>query len=187
MARFQQLLHRPGDCYKQKPYQFAPHTSPHTGPRELIKVQRKFESRGVPLASAQIQFSLLSFGPEQQEALAVCRESGIGLISYSPLALGLLSGKYSEDVLPKGPRGVLFRQLLPEVKPVTATLEAVAQARRKSVSQVAINWCMCKGTVPIPGAKDLAQVWRKCGEYVGNVWGGRGVEGHFASSLFFWP
>ena len=132
-------------------------------------MQRKFESRGVPLASAQIQFSLLSFGPEQQEALAVCRESGIGLISYSPLALGLLSGKYSEDVLPKGPRGVLFRQLLPEVKPVTATLEAVAQARRKSVSQVAINWCMCKGTVPIPGAKDLAQVWRKCGECVGNV------------------
>ena len=33
----------------------------------------------------------------------------------------------------------------------------MAEERRKSPSQVAINWCMAKGTVPIPGAKDLAQ------------------------------
>jgi len=62
------------------------------GPKELRKVHKKLAGRGVPLASAQIQFSLLSWGSEQQEAQQVCQELGVGLIAYSPLALGLLSG-----------------------------------------------------------------------------------------------
>ncbi|GAX83176.1 hypothetical protein CEUSTIGMA_g10602.t1 [Chlamydomonas eustigma] len=128
------------------------------GPKELRRIHKKLEGRGVPLASAQIQFSLLSWGQEQQEVQEVCSELGVGLIAYSPLALGVLSGKYSETNLPKGPRGLLFKQLLPEIQPLLQVLSAVARSRRKSMSQVAINWCMCKGAIPIPGAKDLHQV-----------------------------
>ncbi|KAF6260861.1 NADP-dependent oxidoreductase domain-containing protein [Scenedesmus sp. NREL 46B-D3] len=127
------------------------------GAKELRRVARDFEKRGVQLASAQVQYSLLSAGPAQSSIKAVADDLGIVLIAYSPLALGLLTGKYSTDNLPKGPRGSLFKQLLPGIAPLTAALAAVADGRRKTVSQVAINWCICKGTVPIPGAKDLAQ------------------------------
>eukprot|EP00197_Chlamydomonas_leiostraca_P015833 CAMPEP_0202882450 /NCGR_PEP_ID=MMETSP1391-20130828/38004_1 /ASSEMBLY_ACC=CAM_ASM_000867 /TAXON_ID=1034604 /ORGANISM="Chlamydomonas leiostraca, Strain SAG 11-49" /LENGTH=328 /DNA_ID=CAMNT_0049565305 /DNA_START=156 /DNA_END=1142 /DNA_ORIENTATION=- len=133
------------------------------GPRQLKDIHRDLAKRGVPLATAQIQFSLLSRGRDQLLAKEVCDELGVTLISYSPLALGLLSGKYGEGNLPSGPRGGLFKSLLPEVAPLLQVLDAIATERRKTMSQVAINWCMCKGTVPIPGAKDLAQAKENLG------------------------
>jgi hypothetical protein len=48
----------------------------------------------------------------------------------------IFAGKYSATNLPKGPRGSLFKQLLPGIAPLTAALEAVAASRRKTVSQV---------------------------------------------------
>ena len=86
----------------------------------------------------QVQFSLISIGPQQRDIQDVCKALGIGLIAYSPLGLGMLTGKYdvSSGRLPKGPRGLLFRQILPGLEPLLSTMEAIAQERRKSVSQV---------------------------------------------------
>ena len=86
----------------------------------------------------QVQFSLISIGPQQRDVLDVCKALGIGLIAYSPLGLGMLTGKYnaSSGRLPKGPRGLLFRQILPGLEPLLGTMDAIAQERRKSVSQV---------------------------------------------------
>lgn len=77
--------------------------------------------------------------------------------------LHTLSGKYSmargqPPILPSGPRSVVFRQVLPGAEDLLCVLRKVAAARGKTPSQVAINWCMCKGTVPIPGAKSLSQL-----------------------------
>lgn len=60
---------------------------------------KKFASRGVPLSSAQVQFSLLSFGPQQKELQETAAELGITVISYSPLALGVLTGGCPYQVL----------------------------------------------------------------------------------------
>ena len=60
--------------------------------------------------------------------------------------------------LPSGPRGVVFRQVLPGAEGLLRVLREVAASRGKTASQVAINWCMCKKTVPIPGAKSLPQL-----------------------------
>ena len=49
---------------------------------------RYLEKAGVPLATAQVQFSLLSRGADQMATQAVCRDLGITLIAYSPLGLG---------------------------------------------------------------------------------------------------
>ncbi len=46
------------------------------------------------------------------------------------------AGKYSMDSLPKGPRGLLFKQLLPEVQPVLEVLQAIAVSKKKTMSQV---------------------------------------------------
>lgn len=52
----------------------------------------------------QVQFSLLSMGTDQMEIKSICDSLGIRLISYSPLGLGMLTGKYSLSNLPRGPR-----------------------------------------------------------------------------------
>ena len=135
------------------------------GPKRLKQVQKKFAERGVPITTLQVQYSLLSTYPVTQLKLKdLCDELGIKLIAYSPLALGLLTGKYSEQgPLPKGIRGLLFRQILPGMRSLLACLQDVAQSKNKTMSQVAINWCICKGTIPIPGAKSVEQARENIG------------------------
>ena len=85
---------------------------------------RYLTGQGVPLVSVQIQYSLLSQTDETAGAAAACRDLGLQMIAYSPLALGLLSGRYStsgspsmagDDLkeLPRGPRGQLFKGIVP--------------------------------------------------------------------------
>ncbi len=135
------------------------------GPKRLLWVHKKFSERGVPIASLQVQYSLLSTYPVTELGLKeVGDELGIKLIAYSPLALGLLTGKYSEKgPFPKGIRSLLFRQLLPGISPLLACLKEIAQSRTKTMSQVAINWCIGKGTIPIPGAKTVEQAKQNIG------------------------
>lgn len=128
------------------------------GPKQLEKVARKMKDREVPLAVAQIQYSLMTYGvgKEMNEA---CDSVGCRLISYSPLCLGLLTGKYNVDNLPRpgNPRRQLFRELLPGAQNLLNTLEAVASDYGKTQSQVAINWAIAKDTVPIPGCRTVQQ------------------------------
>ena len=61
------------------------------------------------------------------------------------------------SVCAQGPRGLLFKEILPGLQPLLGTLREVAARRGKTVPQVAINWCMCKGAVVIVGIKTAAQ------------------------------
>jgi pyridoxine 4-dehydrogenase len=135
------------------------------GPRRLRWAHQRFQERGLTIATLQVQYSLLSTYPVSDLGLKdLCDELGIRLIAYSPLALGLLTGKYTATgPWPAGLRGVLFRQLLPRIQPLTETLGAIAASRHKTPAQVALNWCLCKGTIPIPGAKTLAQAEQNIG------------------------
>ncbi len=135
------------------------------GPKQLLKVHKKFAQRGVPITTLQVQYSLLSTYPVTELKLKdVCDQLGIKLIAYSPLGLGILTGKYSEkDPFPKGIRGLLFRQLLPGISPLLSCLREIAQSRNKTISQVALNWCIASGTIPIPGAKSLEQAQENIG------------------------
>src|SRR4030095_15775969 len=63
--------------------------------------------RGIPLASNQVQYSLLYRKPEVDGVLDACRELGITLIAYSPLAQGALTGKYSTETQASGLRRFL--------------------------------------------------------------------------------
>lgn len=135
------------------------------GPKQLLKVHQRFSDRGVPITTLQVQYSLLSTYPVTELGVKeICDELGIKLIAYSPLALGILTGKYSENgSFPKGIRGILFKQILPGVRGLLLSLEAIAKSRNKTMSQVAINWCISKGTIPIPGAKNQAQAEQNIG------------------------
>jgi pyridoxine 4-dehydrogenase len=158
------------------------------GPRELERAADFFEARiGTPPAVVQIQWSLLSDGPEQRDTAALCRERGIALIGYSPLALGALSGRYDASggggggagsggsarrPLPPGLRGFVLGGIIQKAQPLLACVRAIADERGKTPAQVAIAWVRAQGAVPIPGAKSAAQVE----EAVGSVSGWQGLS-----------
>ena len=158
-----QLLDGLGDLYEQGLVKGVGLSN--YGPKRLRKVYQRFRDRGIPITSLQVQYSLLSTYPVTELGLKeVCEELGIKLIAYSPLALGLLTGKYSvKENLPPGLRGWVCKQILPGARSLLDCLAAVAKSRNKTMSQVAINWCISKGTIPIPGAKNSEQAKQNIG------------------------
>ncbi len=134
------------------------------GPEQMQRTYAALERRGVPLTSNQVSFSLLERTPERSGLLAACQELGVRLIAYSPLAMGLLSGTYgSTRPLPAPRRLWLGRKRLARAQPVLAALQAVGEARGKTPAQVALNWVVAKGAVPIPGARSAHQAEQNAG------------------------
>ena len=117
------------------------------------------EQRGSILASNQVHYSLLQRAPERNGVLDACRDSGVTLIAYSPLGQGLLTGKYGPDSRPPGiGRRRYTRRRLASIQPLVAKLQEIGNAHDgKTPAQVALNWVICKGGVPIPGAKNARQ------------------------------
>ena len=118
--------------------------------------------RGVPLASNQVEYSLLNRQPEVNGVLDTCRELGITLIAQTPLAGGKLTGKYSAQ----NRAGGFFRRILPqysrkameEMQPVIKLLREIGERYSKTPSQVALRWLIENPVVlPIPGAKNGKQ------------------------------
>lgn len=118
----------------------------------------------IPLASNQVEFHLLNRAVEKNGLLARCQELGVRLIAYSPLAMGLLTGKYSSQNPPPGVRAGRYAALLKDLPPLTRLLNEIGQAQGgKTPAQVALNWIICKGALPIPGAKNAAQAEMNAG------------------------
>jgi aryl-alcohol dehydrogenase-like predicted oxidoreductase len=114
--------------------------------------------RGIPLASNQVEYSLLHRTPEQNGLLAACRDLNVTLIAYSPLGKGLLTGKYSPERLPPGARGRYWNKTrLESLDPLLHKLRSIAGRHGKTLSQVALNWSIAKGALPIPGVKNARQ------------------------------
>jgi aryl-alcohol dehydrogenase-like predicted oxidoreductase len=117
--------------------------------------------RGVPLASNQVEYSLLHRQPEVNGVLDACRELGVTLIAYQPLASGALTGKYTAGARPSGLRRFLpsFRQKgLAALEPVVNLLREIGERYGKRPSQVALRWLIENEQVlPIPGAKNGKQ------------------------------
>jgi aryl-alcohol dehydrogenase-like predicted oxidoreductase len=124
--------------------------------------------RGIPLASNQVQYSLVYRRPEVDGTLDACRELGITLMAYSPLGMGALTGKYSAQHRAGG----FFRRILPnfgrkameQLLPVLQLLREIGERHHKTPSQVAIRWLIENPIVlPIPGAKNGRQAAENAG------------------------
>lgn len=135
---------------------------------QMREAHAALAKRGIPLASNQVEYSLLSRQPETNGVLEACRELGVTLIAYSPLAGGLLTGKYSAQHRPGG----LFRWLLPRynrksldaIQPVIGLLRHIGEKYDKTPSQVALRWLIENPLIlPIPGAKNTAQAQNNAG------------------------
>lgn len=130
---------------------------------QMRRAHEALARRGVRLASNQVEYSLLQRKPETSGLLAACRELNVTLIAYSPLAQGLLTGKYTPENPPPGVRGRRYAKVLARVQPLVALLREIGQAHGKTPAQVALNWTIAKGAVPIPGAKNARQAQDNAG------------------------
>jgi aryl-alcohol dehydrogenase-like predicted oxidoreductase len=117
----------------------------------------------VPLAVNQVRYSLLARQIEKNGILEKARELEVTILAYSPLAQGLLTGKYTPDSTEKvtGARKLdpkFSASGLSKIEPLLDYLSQLAQKYQKTTSQVALNWLIAQGNViPIPGAKNPQQ------------------------------
>lgn len=131
---------------------------------QVRRAHKRLAAHNIPLASNQIEYNLLQRGAEFNGMVETCRELNVTIIAYSPMRFGVLTGKYSPTNPLPGARGRQFSvAYLAQIEPFMAELKKVAQKYDKSIPQVAINWVMQRGAIPIPGAKNLKQAQENAG------------------------
>ena len=131
--------------------------------KEMRAIDRELRSRGMRLATNQIEFSLLRRSPESSGLIAACKELGVVPLAYSPIGQGRLTGKYSAQSPPPGRRNFSAHPM-ELVDAVVAELRRIgAEHDGRTPSQVALAWLIAKGAVPIPGAKNREQAEENAG------------------------
>ena len=115
---------------------------------------------GRPVLSNQVRYSLLDRSAER-ELLPWAQANGRVVIAYSPLAQGLLSGRYGPGQRPTGLRartGAFRKENLERSAPLLDVLREVASAHRATPAQIALAWLVRHpNVVVIPGASSVEQ------------------------------
>lgn len=131
---------------------------------QMMNAYSALARHNIPLASNQVHYSLLNRTVEKNGLLERCRELGVRMIAYSPLEKGILTGKYTPRNMPAGARGAQYADLVPQIAALLKLMTEIGQDHGgKSNSQVALNWTICKGALPIPGAKNAEQALQNAG------------------------
>ena len=119
------------------------------------------QKSGINLLSNQVQYSLLKRKIETNGVMETAKELGITIIAYSPLAQGLVTGKFHDN--PELLKNIGFRKYssmfkpkgLEKSRPVTELVKKLAMKYEATPSQVALNWLIHfhgDNVVAIPGA-----------------------------------
>ena len=111
------------------------------GADKMRRMVDLLDKSGIPLAANEVRYSLTARKPETNGVLEACRELDVALVAFMPLSSGSLSaGKAPKD-----------RE---EEKALHGLLSDIAKAHDASISQVSLNWLLCRDEriVPIPGA-----------------------------------
>src|SRR5690242_17471175 len=123
-----------------------------------------------PVTALQNEYSLWTRGPETNGILEACEELGIGLVPYSPLGKGFLTGAMSKDTqLAEND----FRKILPRFTPeameknqaLVELLKRIAGEKNATPPQVALGWLLAQRPwlVPIPGTTELHRLEENVG------------------------
>ena len=127
----------------------------------LRRWQQADAALGQPVVSNQVQFSLAKPAPLEDLVPFAERENRI-VMAYSPLAQGLLGGRYSVDHRPGGVRAgnpLFGTENLRRIAPLLDTLRAVADRYDAKPAQVALAWLLSlPQVVVIPGASSVEQL-----------------------------
>jgi aryl-alcohol dehydrogenase-like predicted oxidoreductase len=129
---------------------------------DMLQMRDELAKYDVPLAVNQVEFNVLRRNPETSGLLQTCEKEGIVMQSYSSLAQGRLTGKYSKDREP--PKSYRFSQYpMEELEGTIKVLEKIARERKVATSAVALNYNISKGVAPVVGFRNPAQVEQNIG------------------------
>jgi aryl-alcohol dehydrogenase-like predicted oxidoreductase len=129
---------------------------------QMREAYEALKTYGILLASNQVQYSLLYRRPEVNGVFDTCRELGVTLIAYMPLAMGALTGKYKSGSIPpdwmRRRMGNTFREReIIAASEIIMKLIEIGNRYGKTPAQVALRWVIERGALPLVGAKDGAQ------------------------------
>ncbi len=123
-----------------------------------------------PVTALQNEYSLWTRGPETNGILQACEDLGIGLVPYSPLGKGFLTGAMGKDTK-IGPND--FRAILPRFTPEAMAanqtlidlLKRIAERKKATPAQIALAWLLAQKPwiVPIPGTTKLPRLEENLG------------------------
>jgi aryl-alcohol dehydrogenase-like predicted oxidoreductase len=133
-------------------------------PAQMRRAHKALQRRGLPLAVNQVEYSLLDRSIERNGVLETAQDLGVTIIAYTPLASGLLTGKYHRrpELLKMKPmywRGRIERSL-GKSRPIVEALERIGAAHGVTAGQAALNWVIhARGdiVVAIPGVTSARQ------------------------------
>jgi aryl-alcohol dehydrogenase-like predicted oxidoreductase len=135
----------------------------------MRRAHEALKARGYALASNQMRYNLLDRSIEKNGVLNAARELNISIIAYSPLAQGLLSGRYHRDpkALANLPamRRRQFRDKIEKSRPLVEALSETGKSYDASAAEVALNWLVSNNgekVLAIPGATKIEQARQNC-------------------------
>ena len=130
-------------------------------PEEVKKAYEILDNRGIKLASVQMHYSLLYRKHEINGLLDLTKKLDVSFLGYMVLEQGTLTGKYSPANPPRG----IWRRLeyrkktLEKIQPLVSTMRKIGQKYGdKSPAQVAINYVLGKGIIPIIGVRKASHL-----------------------------
>ncbi|MEE8122118.1 MAG: aldo/keto reductase, partial [Anaerolineales bacterium] len=137
---------------------------------QMRRAHMALQKRGLPLAVNQVQYSLLHRKIETNGVLAEAKELGVTITAWSPLASGLLTGKFHKnpEILNQTPFGrrMQLRREIERSRPLIQALEEVAIKHDATPAQIALNWLIYfqgEAVVAIPGASKAKQAEESAG------------------------
>jgi aryl-alcohol dehydrogenase-like predicted oxidoreductase len=132
---------------------------------QMRQAHTALQKHGLLLASNQVRFNLLDRNIEKQGILYIAKELGITVIAYSPLAQGLLTGKFHKNpgLINELPfyRKRASRRMLEKSRPLIALLEDISSSYGCTLSEVALSWVINYAgdkVVAIPGASKVDHI-----------------------------
>jgi len=140
--------------------------------KQMRRAWETLKEEGISLVSNQVRYNLLERKIERNGILDTAKELGITIIAYSPLAQGLLTGKFHDnpDLVSKTGYRKHFPQFKPggleKSRPVIEMLKKIAESHKVTPSQVALNWLVNyhgDTVAAIPGATKLSHAEENAG------------------------
>ncbi len=113
-----------------------------------------------PFVVNQIEYSLIERTAEREQ-IPMSRALDIGIVAWSPLAGGLLTGKYSREGRSDEPRRMdvsVYKAQTQRGLDIASTVDRIADEIGRSSSEVALAWIGSQGVIPIIGGRSLAQI-----------------------------
>ncbi|ORZ02543.1 NADP-dependent oxidoreductase domain-containing protein [Syncephalastrum racemosum] len=126
---------------------------------QVREMHDTLKKRGIQLASNQISYSMIHTRPETSGLIQTCHDLGVAVLAYSPLERGLLTGKFGyEGPFPEKRKDHFEGLDKAQLKNLLDTIQNLATKYGRQSSAIVLNWCICKGTIPLAGSRTAEHV-----------------------------